>query len=116
MMKTITIMPDFGGAPYAWIKDASDTSEYVGLMAASAEYGFDEFDVPKDLETAFSDWSLRFTRNCDDDDFDWPAFHAEGIGLAKKLKQAVGDKANVVYAKAFEDPSVFRGRSRTIAI
>ena len=33
--KTITIMADFGWGPYAWLKSAKDTTDYVGLNIAN---------------------------------------------------------------------------------
>jgi hypothetical protein len=36
--------------------------------------------------------------------FNWSAFHRQGMALAKRLKQELGDRARVVYAKPVEDP------------
>lgn len=102
--KTITIMPDFGMGPYAWLKDASDTTEYVGENVANAIYGFDEFEVSEELQREFAAWIRRFERYCCDADFDWDTFHRDGLALSRWLKQEIGDLANVLYVKPVEDP------------
>ena len=48
--KTITIMADFGLGPYAWLKDASDESDYVGVNIANSRTGMDEFDISDRLQ------------------------------------------------------------------
>ena len=37
--KTITVMPDFGMSPWAWEKDATDVTAYVGGNIADAVGG-----------------------------------------------------------------------------
>jgi hypothetical protein len=48
--KTITIMADFGLGPYAWLKDASDESDYVGVNIANSRTRMDEFDISDRLQ------------------------------------------------------------------
>jgi len=48
--KTITIMADIGLGPYAWLKDASDESDYVGVNIANSRTGMDEFDISDRLQ------------------------------------------------------------------
>lgn len=104
--KTITIMADFGFGPYAWLKDASDETDYVGLNIANRETGMTEFDISKQLETDFAEWITRFERHAlNNSDFPWELFHQDGLLLAKRLKQEVGNVANVVYVKPTEDPN-----------
>jgi len=38
--RTISIMADFWNGPYAWLKDASDESSFVGVNIADAVAGF----------------------------------------------------------------------------
>ena len=103
--KTITIMADFGFGPYAWLKDASDQTDYVGLNIANRKTGMTEFHVSKLLEADFAKWIDRFERYAlDNPDFDWKTFNQEGVRLAKRLKQEVGNSANVLYVKPAEDP------------
>jgi hypothetical protein len=102
--KTITIMADFGFGPYAWLKDASDQTDYVGLNIANRKTGMTEFHITKKLEGDFAKWIERFERNAlDNSNFDWKLFHQEGVLLAKRLKQEIGSLANVVYVKPAED-------------
>ena len=48
--KTITIKADFGFGPYAWLKDASDESDYVGVNIANSRIGMYEFDISDRLQ------------------------------------------------------------------
>ncbi|MBF0548260.1 MAG: hypothetical protein HQM08_27735 [Candidatus Riflebacteria bacterium] len=104
--KTITIMADFGFGPYAWLKDASDQTDYVGLNIANRKTGMTEFHISKVLEADFGKWIDLFERNAlDNRDFDWVTFHRDGLCLAKRLKREVGNLANVLYVKPAEDPN-----------
>ena len=58
--KTITIMADFGFGPYAWLKDASDQTDYVGLNIANRQTGMTEFHISKSLEVDFGKWIDKF--------------------------------------------------------
>lgn len=58
--KTITIMADFGFGPYAWLKDASDESDYVGTNIANSRTGMSEFSISNRLHNDFADWICRF--------------------------------------------------------
>ena len=55
---TITIMPDFGNGPYAWEKDDSDDTTYVGGNIADAVSGFEfsGYKVSAALEAKFAAW------------------------------------------------------------
>jgi hypothetical protein len=104
--KTITIMADFGFGPYAWLKDAADESDYVGMNIANLKTGMTAFDISKRLETDFAKWIDRFERDAlDNPNFPWSSFHEEGVILSRRLKEEVGDAANVEYVKPFEDPN-----------
>lgn len=112
-VKTITLMADFGNGPYAWLKDASDESEWVGGNIADAVGGFgDEYGVPAELEKQFADWVILFEREYKNPEFDWNTFHREGIVLCRRLKQALGNAYRVVYVKPHEDPN-YRTNRRT---
>ena len=103
--KTITIMADFGFGPYAWLKDAADESDYVGINIANLKTGMTDFKISKQLEADFAKWIDRFERDAlDNPDFPWSSFHEEGICLSRRLKEEVGDATNVLYVKPFEDP------------
>jgi len=104
--KTITIMPDFGSGPYAWLKDASDDSDYVGINIANSGTGMTEFNISDCLQEDFANWIRRFERSAlDNPNFPWDAFHNEGLALSRRLKQEIGELANVVYVKPYEDPN-----------
>ena len=104
--KTIMIMADFGFGPYAWLKDAADESDYVGMNIANLKTGMTIFKISKELEADFAKWIDRFERNAlDNPDFPWSSFHEEGVFLSRRLKEEIGNAANVVYVKPFEDPN-----------
>jgi hypothetical protein len=106
-MKMITIMPDFGNGPYAWIKDASDDTTYVGGNIADAVDGFKHsgYKVSAAIEADFAAWMMLFGNYSDSPAFDWPAFHRQGIALTKRLKAELGDRVRIVYDTQVEDPS-----------
>lgn len=103
--KTITIMPDFGNGPWAWEKDSTDETTYVGGCIASAEWMDGRYHVSGGLKKEFGEWVSRFENQCKDEGFDWTAFHRRGMELAKRLKQELGDRVKIVYAKPVEDPN-----------
>lgn len=106
-MKTITIMPDFGNGPFAWLKRTDDRGTGIGVCIADAVSGFryTEFRVSPELEAGFREWAVRFERGARDNrDFPWWQFHETGIALACRLKSEIGTAARVVYAKPPEDP------------
>ena len=112
-MKMITIMPDFGMSPYAWIKDDSDKTTWVGTYLADAVSGFEfsAYNVSKALEAEFAAWATVFENHSDEEAFNWTEFHARGIALARRLKRELGDQVRVVYDTPVEDPSyrTYRG-------
>ena len=104
--KTITIMADFGFGPYAWLKDVANESDYVGINIANLKTGMTIFEISKQLEADFANWIDRFERDAlDNPHFPWASFHEEGVFLSRRLKEEVGNAANVVYVKPFEDPN-----------
>jgi len=103
--KTLTIMADFGFGPFAWLKDASDNTDYVGINIANRQTGMTEFDISPELEKNFIAWINEFELNSNRSDFNWDSFNKNGISLAEKLKAEIGDQANVEYVKPMEDPN-----------
>ena len=47
--KTITTMADFGFGPYAWLKEAADETDYVGINIANLKMGMTDFKISKQL-------------------------------------------------------------------
>jgi len=100
--RIITVMADFGGA-YAWAR-RSQRERGVGPNIADACAGFpDEYIVPEQLCADFRAWVIWFEKCWDNDDFDWPPFHARGIALAQRLKRVLGPRFVVIYEKPAED-------------
>lgn len=104
-MQTITIMPDFGNSPYAWLKESTDKSEYVGLNVGAYLCKPTEFEITVDLHERFIAWCMAFEIHYDQKGFDWEAFHKNGVSLKNELADMVGPNFNVVYVEPVEDPS-----------
>jgi hypothetical protein len=63
------------------------------------------FEIPKRLQSDFARWIDRFEQDAlDNPNFPWASFHQEGLLLSRRLKEELGNAANVVYVKPFEDP------------
>ena len=106
-MKIITIMPDFGMGPYAWLSEEDSGRGGVGGCMADAVGGFygKEFNVSPELAQCFADWVIQFERGAyNNPDFPWKEFHVEGIALARRLKAEIGTQARVLYCRPMEDP------------
>lgn len=105
----ITIFADIGNAPWAWRKDAADTTTYVGGNMADAHGWYSDYSISPDLEKAFIQWAKFFDsqpwyRNDEvSRNFDWQKFHTEGIALVRRLKQEIGEQAVIYYVKPSED-------------
>jgi hypothetical protein len=105
-MQTITIMPDFGNSPYAWLKESTDQSEYVGINVGAYLCKPTEFAITDDLHDRFVAWCLAFEiHHAEQNDFDWKEFHKNGLSLKNELLGIVGPNFNIVYMKPVEDPS-----------
>ena len=91
--------------PWAWEKDATDLTPYVGGNIADAVGGMSaRYPITKALEQDFAAWVTHFENHCDDVGFDWPAFHRRGLELSRRLKAELGDRVKIVYVKPHEDP------------
>lgn len=101
-----TIMPDFGGA-YGWRKDNIDNAG-VGGNHADAMGWCDDIGISLSLHEQFAVWQNEFENAaCQGQDFagfDWLDYHHRGIRLSHLLKAELGERAIVIYEKAFEDP------------
>lgn len=106
----LVICPDFGQA-YIWCYATTPD----GKPYRSCGYGpvWDKsiptkHSVDKYLDNEFLRWQRGFENapHVGGDNpmkLDWRRFHAEGLGLARRLKEIVGDKARVIYVKPIED-------------
>jgi hypothetical protein len=105
-----TIMPDFGMAPWAWVKNTNDETPRIGGNIADACGWYGKHPISHGLLSDFIVWANEFdgSRLYDrevSNQFDWPAFHTRGLELAKRLKNELGNDVRVYYEKPFEDPS-----------
>lgn len=116
---TISIMPDYGMAPYAWLRRAGQTRGVGGCIADST-CGFpDEFGVSRGLQKSFERWACYFECNVKpgrEKDFDWESFHLRGRELTKRLEEEIGDRFNIFYVLPWEDPESKRQIDRCHAV
>lgn len=102
-------MPDFGFAPYAWIKRPGSTPAGVGGNCADCHEWSGDHPISHELQQAFSAWVLEFERAPFTDDrrlvLDWESFHRRGLDLSRQLKAELGDAVAVIYEKPHEDPA-----------
>ena len=104
----LTVMPDYGMAPLLWLVDRPDEGG-VGGMLCDGTYWEESYPMSERLWRKFADWAIAFDRTrfysdtFDDDGWDWIAFHALGLQLARWLKEEVEEQHRVVYVKPCED-------------
>lgn len=115
-----TIWPEYGRA-YLWLNTAGTHSLQGGeysTKAAALQHG-----ISKRLLSRLDDWQLFYERYAFESTtqrgprpFDWNAFNAQGVDLAIRLKQELGEKARVFYEKAFDDPNSHLNTRREVLI
>lgn len=106
----LTVMVDYGNAPFLWLVDAPNESGIGGNICDGT--GWDEScPMSEVLWRKFADWAVAFdhtrfySEDFDASDWDWLEFHARGVHLARSLKEEVGGDYRVVYDKPCEDPN-----------
>ncbi len=106
----LTVMPDYGMAPFLWLVDRPDEGGVGGMLCDGTSWD-ESYPMSEGLWRKFADWAIAFDRTrfysdtFDDDGWDWIAFHARGLQLARWLKEEVGDAHRVFYDKPCEDPN-----------
>ena len=107
----LTVMVDYGNAPFLWLVERPDQGGVGGMLCESGGWE-DYYPMSEALWRKFAIWAISFARmplhmiHSDNDHWDWPAFHARGLQLARELKAEVGDAYRVVYEKPAEDPRI----------
>ena len=107
----LTVMVDYGFAPFLWLVERPDQGG-VGDLTCESYAWEDYYPMSEVLWRKFAIWAKTFERISfyggsgeDAECWDWPAFHARGLQLARELKAEVGDAYRVVYEKPAEDPN-----------
>lgn len=109
-VSVLTVMVDYGNAPFLWLVDRPDEAGVGGNLCDGVAW-YESCPMSEGLWRKLADWAIEFDRTAfysdafDADDWDWIAFHARGLQLARWLKEEVGDAYRVVYEKPFEDPN-----------
>ena len=105
----LTVMVDYGNAPFLWVLDSPD-QHGIGINMADGTCWDETVPMTEGLWRKFADWAIEFDRTAfyspqyDASGWDWPAFHARGLQLCRWLKEEVGDAYRVIYEKPYEDP------------
>jgi hypothetical protein len=76
----------------------------IGSTAGEGRHWFGEVPLPLDLIAAFSDWHSVWSEGNNHEAFDWDAFNAQGLALARNLKEVIGARYTVIYLRPFEEP------------
>ena len=109
-MDTYTVMADCGVGEFLWRRDSADVDGGVGSNCGSL---FNESYVPPGISAAlyseffaWARWYMKAMPGYGHEGWliDWDAFNQEGIRLAHRLKDELGDSAQVQYIHAFYDP------------
>ena len=106
----LTVMVDYGFAPFLWLVERPDQGG-VGDLTCESYAWEDYYPMSEVLWRKFAIWAISFERmplyrtHSDNDHWDWLAFHERGLQLARELKEEVGDVYRVVYEKPAEDPN-----------
>lgn len=106
----LTVMVDYGNAPFLWLVDQPDQG-CIGPNCCDGTSWDESLPMSEGLWRRFADWAIEFDCTAfysDDfsgDDWGWPAFHARGLQLSRLLKEEVRGAYRVVYGKPVEDPN-----------
>ena len=106
----LTVMVDYGNAPFLWLVDSPDQG-VIGGNCYNGIFWDESYLMSEGLWRKFADWAIAFdqtrfySESFDDRDWDWRAFHARGLQLAQWLKEEVGEAYRVIYKKPGEDPN-----------
>ena len=106
----LTVMVDFGMPPFLWRVENPDVDS-LGANCCDAVCRCGNHPMSEALWRKFALWAGTFqaasfyTDDFTADCWDWLAFHARGLQLARELKAETGDAFHVVYYKPMEDPN-----------
>ncbi|MBV7439415.1 hypothetical protein [Aeromonas sp. sif2416] len=116
----LTVMVDYGWAPFLWLKESPDELGYVNCNIGDGKDHYEDDLMSEELWEQFSPWALEFNRTMYDDHaldpdcWDWAVFHERGLRLARLLKAEVGDTYRVLYCKPVEDPAFKQNEYREV--
>ena len=116
----LTVMVDYGGAPFLWLKEPHDEPGYVSDCMCDGDAYYEDDPMSEELWELFAPWAREFNETMysshalDPDRWDWAAFHERGLRLTHQLKAEVGDEYHVLYSKPFEDPDYRQDEYREV--
>lgn len=116
----LTVMVDYGGAPFLWLKESPDEPGYVSDCMCDGDAHYEDDPMSEELWELFAPWAREFNETMysshalDPDRWDWAAFHERGLQLTRLLKAEVGDAYRVLYCKPVEDPAFRQDEYREV--
>lgn len=116
----LTVMVDYGGAPFLWLKESPDEPGYVSDCMCDGDAHYEDDPMSEELWQQFSPWAREFNKTMYNshalapDRWDWAAFHERGLQLTRLLKAEVGDAYRVLYCKPVEDPAFRQDEYREV--
>ena len=117
--KAYTIFLEPSTGDWAWVKDVDDETMYVGQSVTWRYDWRGAHYVSKDLLDSVKFWSGSFAPVAANDEniarFDWQTFNESGLVIAQKLKAELGNKAEIRFVNACEDPAFNREEGFEIA-
>lgn len=106
----LTVMVDYGNAPFLWLADSLDVHG-IGPNICDGTCWDESCPMSEALWEKFAEWAIQFDRtafysdNYNSEEWDWAEFHTRGLQLARLLKEETGNTYHVVYLKPSEDPN-----------
>ena len=87
------------------------TSERMGVIGAEGFWGLEERPLTRMLEKDILAWQRIYERACSeglfyapDIELDWEMLHQNGLYLARRIKDQLGDEVHIFYERPTEDP------------
>lgn len=102
----------FDTGEWLWVKDADDETMYVGACVSFGSMWCGDKSASQYFLDFTKNWLVSFgsfeNYYMNADKFDWATAHQQGLEVALRLKDELGDKADVRYVKPTEDPTYNR--------
>ena len=111
MRFTYTVCADCGVGEFLWRKVTGDpnSGRLGGNLYSLMDLGHVPPEMPVELFQDMCDWARFYMHHrvggvVSMRDVDWVEFNQRGLALAQRLKNELGDAADVQYVSASEDP------------
>ena len=111
------------GGIFACEKDNGDMDGLGSVIGADGYWGDEERPISRMLEYDILAWQRIYEAACSeaqfwapDMDIDWALLHKNGLNLACRIKEQLGDAVRLLYERPIEDPDAnINGRFEILA-